>query len=76
MVKNFMPELSRAGFFFNVFEKTQAEKNSRSEKTQAIFGQKLNGTEAFSEKNLTKAKIAGEGNASEGPKPSEKDILY
>ena len=40
-----------SGFFFNVFEKTQAKKNSRSEKTQAVFGQRLNKTEAFSVKN-------------------------
>jgi len=61
-----------AGFFFNVFEKTQAEKNSRSEKTQAVFGQKLNESEAFSvKKKSTMAKLVGEGNASEGPKPSK-----
>ena len=33
---------TNAGFFFNIFEKTQAQKNSTAQKTQGFFSPKLN----------------------------------
>ena len=32
----------RQAFFFNIFEKTQAQKNSTAQKTQGFFSPKLN----------------------------------
>ena len=44
----------RPGFFFHGSQKTQGEKNSSPEKTQAIFGQKTQGTRGCFENLPTK----------------------
>ena len=46
-----------AGFFFHASQKTQGEKNSSPEKTQAVFGQKTQGTRGYFENWPTKTPI-------------------